>query len=439
MNTRTYLDWGFAILKTLREKTELMPDLTYGMSRPLEVPIDTRYFEEKLEKLTIYFNDSNVVEKIEYSNLLGKIPFISTIDEDWFDEIYRLIVNLAEFNGTWQEHFAINQTSYLTIWEFPQIQKEKRLADERSRAEDERLEKERKQKLFTESLIQAQENLERPQNQSPCFAETRKNGLNCNSGDLVTIKSFQPVNVNGCEYKISVKKCRQCWQTYKEYFGTEMQTQQFFTKYLKANESNVEKGFRFSIDEAKEYDKIDFRSFFNPNLKNLQETVVNTLQNFELSNHFISITQSTEDDNLSNHTVYQDSFKSDKITIETLSDILLWHLATYDILDNRTFSGYKVGNVINVRDEIIGDVGSAHLKLTIHEDHIDDTDSCGYQALEGVNLIHSLTGGKLSLSVRIELNKYDSNQIKIRFEGEKDMIEKLRSAVKELINDSLQS
>lgn len=437
MNTRAYLDWGFTILKNLRGKTELMPDLTYGMSRPLEVPIDTRYFEEKLEKLAIYFNDSNVVEKIERSNLLGKIPVFSKIDEDWFDKIYRLIVDLAEFKGNWQEHFAVNQISYLTIWEFPQIREEKHLADEQRRAEDERLETERKQKLFAENLIQTQENLETPQKQTPCFAETRKNGLNCNSGDLVTIKSFEPVIVNNCEYKISVKKCRQCWQLYKEYFWTDLQNRQFFTKYLKANESDAVKGFQFLIDEAKEYDKIDFKVFFNPNLKSSQENVENASFNFELSNHFTNVPPSTEVGNLSKYTVYQNSFKSDKIIVENLSEVLLSHLAAYDILDNRTFSGYKVGNVINVRDEIIGEVGVAHLKLAIHEDHIDDTDSCGYQTLEGVNLIHSLTGEKLSLSVRIELDKYASNQIKIRFEGEKDMIEKLKSVVKEFIITNL--
>ena len=156
-----------------------------------------------------------------------------------------------------------------------------------------------------------------------------------------------------------------------------------------------------------------------------------------MSNHFTNVPPSTEVGNLSKYTVYQNSFKSDKIIVENLSEVLLSHLAAYDILDNRTFSGYKVGNVINVRDEIIGEVGVAHLKLAIHEDHIDDTDSCGYQTLEGVNLIHSLTGEKLSLSVRIELDKYASNQIKIRFEGEKDMIEKLKSVVKEFIITNL--
>ena len=136
MNSRAYLDCGFGILKSLREKTELIPDLTYGMSRPIEVPIDVRYFEEKLAKLTILFNDSSVLEKIESSKLLSEIPLSANIDEDWFDEIYRVVVDLAEFQGSGRQHFTINQNLYQTLREFPRIREENRLVAEQRRAED---------------------------------------------------------------------------------------------------------------------------------------------------------------------------------------------------------------------------------------------------------------------------------------------------------------
>ena len=119
---------------------------------------------------------------------------------------------------------------------------------------------------FAENLPFAKDKYSKPARIAPCFVETRKNGLNCNRNDLVEIKKLSAVFSTNKKIEISIKKCIQCWQLYKECFEVDESTKQFRNYFVKPNETGAENSFHFSIAEAEEYNKIDITNFVNPNL-----------------------------------------------------------------------------------------------------------------------------------------------------------------------------
>ncbi len=267
MNANEFIDFGFYLVEKLTEANKFY----YKSAEYDNAAIGVSFFQDKVKHIQSLLNNHEILQKIEDSGLLKNTKIIlASTDErvSQFEAILALCFDLADYKHDWQTHFETNLDWYVDVWEYPErweISVKKRELQQIAEAE---IEAKLDKKLFADNLIFAKENLENPPRQAPCFFETRKNGLNCNSGELVSIKEFATVTLNNCEYKISIKKCRQCWQIYKEFIWFD-KLNQVRSKYLKPNESNVEYGFGFSTAEAVEYNKIDFKSFFNPNLKKM--------------------------------------------------------------------------------------------------------------------------------------------------------------------------
>ena len=216
-------------------------------------------------------NNTEVREKLENSLLLTratKLPYSATLDEriDQFYQLHSAFVDFAHTKESWEEHFAANRQKFIEIWEASkrwelEFQEKKLLSAERAR-----LRKEREATQFAENLAFAKDKYSKPARAAPCFAETRKNGLNCNRNDLVEIKKLPAVFSTDKKIEISIKKCIQCWQLYKECFEVDESTKQFRNYFVKPNKTVAENSFHFSSAEAEEYNKIDFTNFVDPNL-----------------------------------------------------------------------------------------------------------------------------------------------------------------------------
>jgi hypothetical protein len=267
MNVKEFMDFGFYLVETLTEANKF-----YFKSAEYDnAAIGISYFQDKVEKVKTLFNNSQTLKKIEDSGLLRDSKMISaTADErvSQFELICELIFDLANSEQDWQTHFEVNLDKYVDVWEYPERWERRKANNELRQIEEAKTEAERQKILIAESKIISAELLAKPPREIPCFYETRKNGLNCNNGDLVEIAKLPQLLVNSDKYSVSVKKCRQCWQVYKEFVGFDSSINQFLSRYLKPSETVEKKGFYFSVAEAEEFDKIDFKVFFNPNLKN---------------------------------------------------------------------------------------------------------------------------------------------------------------------------
>jgi hypothetical protein len=62
----------------------------------------------------------------------------------------------------------------------------------------------------------------------------------------------------------------------------------------------------------------------------------------------------------------------------------------------------------------------------------------GYQKIRGSQLVHSVTGEKLDMSVEIDLLNYSSDEIRLRFEGAAGEVEKFRAAVRPVLEECMQ-
>lgn len=288
MNTQEFYENGIRILEELKKSYTLEPDGTYQWSRPLQIPIDTAYFEEKLANLKRLLNDVEVTGKIEKTRLLERLSranygfneeqpnyfpddsYPLLLSEEDFTKIYDVIVELSAAD-TWQNHFAENFERYLKIWRYREesirhyLQNIKWKTENLARREEEKAEK------LQSVLLESKEILSRPHREPPCLAERRKNGLACNRENLVLIKALPPMISKLSKTEISIKRCRECWQIYKEFFIVNELNQQFISRLLMPDETDNTHGFGFSKGEAEEYLKIDFVGVLNPNLKLLDE------------------------------------------------------------------------------------------------------------------------------------------------------------------------
>jgi hypothetical protein len=255
-------------------------DLGFGLAWELEKEANGIYFKDDRHHLGLEFADdirvkaetvlnlssnTEVVEKLESSTLLShatKLSDLATREErvEQFEQIYDAFVDFAHAEENWEVHFAANRQKFVELWENPKRR-------EREIQEKQRLRAEEAQRRFTRDLAHAREKFSKPAQEAPCFADTRKNGLNCARSDLVEIKKLPTYFSTSKKIDISIKRCSRCWQLYKECFEVEESTKQFRSRFLKPDETDAERVFHFSIAEAEGYNKIDFRVLINPNLK----------------------------------------------------------------------------------------------------------------------------------------------------------------------------
>ena len=62
----------------------------------------------------------------------------------------------------------------------------------------------------------------------------------------------------------------------------------------------------------------------------------------------------------------------------------------------------------------------------------------GFQWIRGFQLVHSVTGEKLDLSVELDLLNYSFTEIRLRFKGAAGEVEKLRAAVRPVLEECMQ-
>lgn len=255
-------------------------DLGFGLAWELEKEANGIYFKDDRHHLGLQFADdirvkaeavlnllsnTEVVEKLESSTLLShatKLSDLATLEErvEQFEQIYDAFVDFAHAEENWEVHFAANRQKFVELWENPKRR-------EREIQEKRRLRAEEARRRFTKDLAHAREKFSKPAQEAPCFADTRKNGLNCARSDLVEIKKLPTYFSTSKKIDISIKRCSRCWQLYKECFEVDESTKQFRSRFLKPDETDAERVFHFSIAEAEEYAEIDFRVLVNPNLK----------------------------------------------------------------------------------------------------------------------------------------------------------------------------
>ncbi len=266
MNGKEFIDFGFYLVEELTEANKFN-----GKSAEYDnAAIGISYFQDKVEKVKTLLSNPQMLAKIEDSGLLRDSKMIlATADErvSQFELICELLFDLADSEQDWQTHFEVNLDSYVDVWEYPERWERLKAKNKLQHIEYSKLEAERQKTLIAKSKIIGAELLAKPPHEIPCFYDTRQNGLNCNSGDLVEIAKLPQLLVNSDKYNVSVKKCRQCWQVYKEFVGYDSSLNQFRSKFLKPSEIESNHGFQFSEAEAEEFDKIDFKVFFNPNLR----------------------------------------------------------------------------------------------------------------------------------------------------------------------------
>lgn len=267
MNAKEFINFGFYLIDELTKDNKFN-----GKSAEYDnAAIGISYFQDKVEKAQTLLSNPQILKKIEDSGLLRDSKMISAAADErvlQFEAIHELLLDLATSEQDWQTHFEESLDKYVDVWEYPERWERRKEKNELRQIEEAKIEAERKETLIAESKIIAAELLEKPPHEIPCFDETRKNGLNCNNGDLVEIAKLPQIIVNSDKYSVSVKKCRQCWQVYKEFVGFDSSNNRFVNKFLKPNEVENEHSFYFSSAEVEAFDQIDFKVFFNPNLRN---------------------------------------------------------------------------------------------------------------------------------------------------------------------------
>lgn len=269
MELKEFADLGFSLAEQL---DQLANEFYFKDSNHDYWNIYAGDVREKAKEVLNLLSNTEVLEKLESSTLLSratKLPYLATVEErtNQFERLYEAFVDFAHAEESWETHFAANRLKYVEIWEESKRWEQGFQEKQRIAAEAVRLREERRLIQHAEALAFAKEKFSKPARQAPCFAETRKNGLNCARSDLVEIKKLPTYFSADKKIDISITRCSRCWQLYKECFVVDELTKQFRSHFLKPNETDAERVFHFSIAEAEEYDKIDFRVLVNPNLK----------------------------------------------------------------------------------------------------------------------------------------------------------------------------
>lgn len=262
MNPKEFADLGFDLAQGLEQEADKFRRRDDNRNQEMWVAACIRV---KAKDVLTLLSNPEVVRKLENSALLSqatKLSYFAPLEErvEQFEQLFDALVEFVQSQENWEAHFAANRQKYIEIWEKPKRWEKEFQEQQRIRAEE-------SERRFAKNLAFAKEKYSKPARNAPCFTETRKNGLNCSRNDLVEIKKLPTVFSTNKKIEISIKKCIQCWQIYKEYFVVDEAAKQFRSIFLKPNESDAEQGFHFSAAESEEYNKINLAFLINPNLK----------------------------------------------------------------------------------------------------------------------------------------------------------------------------
>lgn len=392
---------------------------------------DAKIIRDKATDLLSLVRDIEVLEKLESSTLLTqitKLPSLASVDErvKQFEKLYDAYVDFAHAKEGWEVYFAAHRQKYVELWN--ESKRRERELQEKARilAEESLRREERRRIQYAEDLAFVKEKFSKPAHEAPCFAETRKNGLNCNRNDLVELKKLPTVFSTTKKISISIKRCSQCWQLYKECFVVDESTKQFRSRFLKPNETDAVHALQFSPAEAEEYNKTDLAVLVNPNLQ-MAETI--TERDIEATKKM-------------SRTVYEESSSIKPNTpIEPFMIALDPLLRIYGVTGvwREIYVSRDYDGAVTSKREVLGDPQGAHLAYNFFWSSKSDgySGTGGYKNLRGFQLVHSLTGEQLDLSIEIDLFYYTDDVIKLRFEGEESEVEKFKEAVKPALEDCL--
>ncbi|HEX8737255.1 MAG TPA: hypothetical protein VF721_18120 [Pyrinomonadaceae bacterium] len=262
MNPKEFADLGFGLAQSIEQEAK---KFRYRDDNHDDEMWVAECIRVKAKDVLTLLSNPEVVQKLENSTLLSqaaKLSYLAPLEErvEQFKQLFDALVDFVQAKESWEAHFAANRQKYIEIWEKPERWEKEYQEQQRILAEETR-------RQFAKNLAFAKEKYSKPVRTAPCFAETRKNGLNCSRNDLVIIKQLPTIFSTNKKIEVSIKKCIQCWQIYKEYFVVDESAKQFRSSFLKPNEADAEQGFHFSTAEAEEYNETDLALLINPNLK----------------------------------------------------------------------------------------------------------------------------------------------------------------------------
>jgi hypothetical protein len=240
MNPKALADLGFGLAKELEQDAYTFYIKDDGRYDRLQFADEIRVKAQDVLNLS---SNTEILKLLESSTLLShatQLPYPASLDErvKQFEQLYAALVDFAHAEVSWEAHFAAHHQRYVELWEEPKRWEQEYQEKQRIAAEEIR-------RLFAEDLAYAKEKSSKPTQPAPCFAETRKNGLNCNRSDLLEIKKLPTIVSTNKKIEITIKRCSQCWQIYKEYFEVNEVTKQFRSRVVNPKENDNEHALHF--------------------------------------------------------------------------------------------------------------------------------------------------------------------------------------------------
>jgi hypothetical protein len=263
MNAREFAAWGL----TLSSALDAGAALAYlGSYEQGDLLLGASYYIQQAEKILADLAAPEVAARMEHCELLQHaVPLPDYVPLSDRDAQYTELLNLYwEFRYSpldWVSFFQLRETRIHNLWEEP----ERRIkAHEEAREEKERREKKQWEDARQNNLAEARRRVSGPQQEAPCFATTRKNGLNCNRSTLVRIQELPSISSPERTVTVFVQRCSECWQIYKEIQDRETSTKKLRDCFLKSGESDAPTGLQFTSAEAEEFARIDFGKILCP-------------------------------------------------------------------------------------------------------------------------------------------------------------------------------
>lgn len=272
--------YGLTTIKTLQELANLgfglANELDYDASRAFykddrswQLPMEADDLRATAQKLLELGHDPELQARLEGSPLLKQatpFPFAApkAMRLQHFEQLRNLTIDFASAPMSWEAYFAAHQEQIVELWAAPPRWAQAYQAEQERRAAA--IAQDRAQKLAqrAQKIAEAAERTSGPERPAPCLEERRKNGLQCNRGDLVEIQKLLPLDAAPQPIQVSIKRCAQCWQLYKDYFVSDAATHQARSYFLKPEESDDARDFQFSAAEAAAASQIDFSARLNP-------------------------------------------------------------------------------------------------------------------------------------------------------------------------------
>jgi hypothetical protein len=230
MTVNELADLGLYLAKTLQHQGETTDSRDYNQTCLLQDADTVRDTANRIRNLVSHKRIGECLLLPQAADL-APAPFEDEVAH--FQSLAALFEGFLNSNQSWSEYFDANRQTITELWDAPRRCKEVNRESERRALEAVRLAAERQKEDFAHHLAMAREQFSKPQCEAPCFATTRKNGLNCNRNTLVEIAKLPSLTLPEKRIDLWIKRCAQCWQIYKEYAENNPSTRECFKSGIK--------------------------------------------------------------------------------------------------------------------------------------------------------------------------------------------------------------